>query len=97
MKVSKQCPKCQSSRVGYLEQVYDREDHYLTEATLGVQVKKKNWLYGQNEEKGTFEAYVCADCGYYETYVKDPSSLPFEDLEGFQWLNPEHATGGAYR
>jgi predicted nucleic-acid-binding Zn-ribbon protein len=46
---------------------------------------------------GKLEAYLCADCGYHETYVKDPDSVAWEKLRGFAWLNPETDGSGPYR
>jgi hypothetical protein len=43
---------------------------------------------------GDFEAFICGDCGYFETYLKDPSAL-IRQLQGFRWLNTEQ--DGPYR
>jgi hypothetical protein len=94
MKASKQCPKCHSLKVGYLEHVMDREA-YNDQAVLGRTVPK-GW--SQNGAfVGSLEAYLCADCGYFETYLKDPFSIPFDRLQGFHWLNDLTGTGQPYR
>jgi hypothetical protein len=46
---------------------------------------------------GSLEAYVCTDCGYHESYVKDPGSLEWEQLRGFAWVNPKGDDAGPYR
>jgi predicted nucleic-acid-binding Zn-ribbon protein len=44
---------------------------------------------------GFLEAYVCTACGYYESYVKQPETVPWTKLEGFAWVN--EAETGPYR
>ena len=104
MKASKQCPKCDSLRIGYFEKVYDRV-HGQGEApavsshmpqSAGV-VEKRGWLITKLVGTGEMEAYLCADCGYFEQYVKDPENVPYDKLEGFHWLNPESSEAGPYR
>jgi predicted nucleic-acid-binding Zn-ribbon protein len=34
------------------------------------------------------EVFACAECGYFETYVKDPGSV-LEQITGLRWLNAE--------
>ena len=46
---------------------------------------------------GMLEAFVCTECGYLETYVKDPTTVPFEKLRGFSWLNEPNAQRGTFR
>jgi predicted nucleic-acid-binding Zn-ribbon protein len=98
MKASKQCPKCSSRRVGYLENVLDLNQAYpeaYSPAVVALDVARGR--DGVHEARGKLEAYLCADCGFYETYVKDPASVPFEDLAGFHWLNETPGTGQPYR
>jgi predicted nucleic-acid-binding Zn-ribbon protein len=90
MKASKQCPKCHSLKVGYLDTVIDRGEQAHDEAVVG-RTQLKAWFQG-GEFVGRFEAYVCAQCGYYETYVKDPTSIPFDSIQGFRWINESHGT-----
>ena len=97
MKASKQCPKCSSLKVGYLEHVADKGHTSYEEAVVGTTQPHGNWLISTVEAAGVLEAYVCADCGFYETYVKDPSSVPFDKLQGFHWLNDLTGTGQPYR
>ncbi len=42
------------------------------------------------------EAFVCAECGFYELYLREPESMRFEELEGFQWVNSGRG-GAPYR
>jgi hypothetical protein len=44
-----------------------------------------------------FEAYVCTECGYLETHVKVPTKVPYEEIEGFRWVNPETPEEGPCR
>ena len=104
MKASKQCPKCDSLRVGYLERVHDQTVHDEASKSPWAYASKKvgviessGWLRSYEEGHGLLEAYLCADCGYYETYVKSPEDVPYEKLQGFHWLNPEPPEEGPYR
>jgi predicted nucleic-acid-binding Zn-ribbon protein len=98
MKASKQCPKCHSLKVGYLEHVLDHAYNRHVDAVVGLtSLKVSAWSGPLGEAKGTFEAYVCSACGYYETYVKDPASVPFEQIAGFHWLNEHPDSGQPYR
>ena len=103
MKASKQCPKCDSMRIGYLEQLHDQVSHddavksSYTYVPRKVGVTESNCRLHYLEGHGCLEAYVCADCGYHETYMKDAQSISFDDLKGFHWLNPEPSDAGPYR
>lgn len=46
---------------------------------------------------GQLEAYVCTECGYHETYVREPKTLPWDDLQGFTWVNSDPPEGGPFR
>jgi predicted nucleic-acid-binding Zn-ribbon protein len=95
MKASKQCPKCDSLKVGYLEQVLDAVDPGTRghkPAIVGktpVETKFFGTTIEGVADAGELEAYICTACGYYETYVKQPASVPFDKLDGFHWLNAE--------
>jgi len=100
MKSSKQCPKCHSLKIGYLEQTFDYNtddgaDLHAPEP-VGV-IPKKGWVLTTNVPTGELEAYLCADCGYFETYVKSPGSVPFEELRGFRWVNVAPPADGPFR
>jgi predicted nucleic-acid-binding Zn-ribbon protein len=95
MKASKQCPKCDSLKVGYLERTLDKGEHVHVDAVVGI-TKPWGWLGGR-EPLGGFEAYVCTDCGYFEHYVKGPGEFDFTALQGFHWVNEPPPEGGAYR
>ena len=97
MKSTGTCPKCKSKKIGYLENVVNRVDavHQSHEikghahAPLGVsRTEKKGFLTVIVEgPEGHLEAYFCSKCGFYETYVKDLSTVNFDNLVGFQWVN----------
>ena len=105
MKTSKQCPKCQSLRIGYLEEVQDKTDitrsdtgeGYMEPKSVGFVEEPSFWAGTKRMSVGQFEAYVCADCGYFEHYVKSPESVEFEKLKGFHWVNPDKSEAGPYR
>jgi len=104
MKATKQCPKCDSRRVGHLATVHDQLVHEhtpksrwaFTTRKVGI-AESKGWFHTYAKGQGGLEAYLCADCGYFETYVKDPASVPFDKLQGFSWCNPESVDAGPYR
>lgn len=85
MKTSKQCPKCGSRRLGHLENLLDQEGERDTKLKIG-KVTENLYNFKVKTTAGEIEAYVCAACGYYETYVKDPKSVPWDDMLGFSWL-----------
>ena len=99
MKTSKQCPKCESRRIRYLENTYDynTDDSAQLHAPepVGV-VPKEGWLFTKNIPTGQLEAYLCGDCGYYETYIKNVADLPLEKLLGFRWVNSDEVEAGPY-
>jgi len=43
------------------------------------------------------EAYICADCGYFESYVRTPDEVPWNDLVSFRWVNAAPPREGPYR
>lgn len=95
MKASKHCPKCESLSIG----VIDVPDG------AGVCVEIRLQPVGMKERTdeacyapaGGLEAWVCTECGYYETYVKDPSTVQFDQLVGFRWVYPKPHEDGPYR
>lgn len=46
---------------------------------------------------GPLEAYVCTECGYYETYVKELDEIEWDKLVGFSWINSKPPQGGPFR
>lgn len=85
MKKRRQCPLCHSRRIGHLEEVQD------TAANRMVVGTDASGLF--TKRIGQLEAYVCTDCGYYQTYVKTPESIPYEQLEGFRWVEQQPVKG----
>ena len=90
------CPKCGSRRIGHLEQVIQRTEGQAsgvpvighTPAPLGIEKKELPGLIKVIKEGplGQLEAYLCGECGFYETYVKDPTNQAYDSLVGFRWL-----------
>ena len=100
MKTSKQCPKCQSLRIGLIETQIDKSGEYShsQERVVG-EVMEPGLLWGENAAQiGELEALVCSDCGYFESYVKDPGAVPWDKLIDFRWINAEPPEGmGPFR
>ena len=74
MKKSHQCPKCDGLRIGYLESVLDWGPPFYTP--------------GVRHSRADVEAFVCGECGYFETFLKDPAA-GLEGTEGFRWLGSD--------
>ena len=94
MKKSKVCPKCQSLRIGYVEKLKDYSGESLNigmfDALADSAIRSK-WI------RYEVEGYLCADCGYLETYVKSPESVDYRMISGFRWINPDPSEEGPYR
>ena len=88
MKASKQCPKCSSRRIGFLEMQADQTKGSPVGRSLGFTGEYGNYLGSARRDPiGLLEAYVCADCGYHESYVKSPELLQWQALAGFRWVD----------
>lgn len=103
MKKTRQCPKCSGTKLGYVEYLPDFVDEpdedgmkarpralglvpvTWEEGLIRKQKKTQQWPQGE------FEAYICTTCGYTETYLKKPENINYEQLPGFQWLEPVEA------
>jgi predicted nucleic-acid-binding Zn-ribbon protein len=88
MKKSKQCPKCESLRVGILRGV--REDKLLYPKSDGT-------YSGSTAADIDRDAFICTECGYYESYVRHFDSVLWDELYDFQWMNPKPQPDGPYR
>lgn len=96
MKESGQCPKCGSKQIGHLDQVIQRTEGQAsgvpvighTPAPVGIEQTELPGPFKVIKEGplGQLEAYLCGECGYFETYVKDPQGLNFDNLVGFRWI-----------
>jgi predicted nucleic-acid-binding Zn-ribbon protein len=77
MKHSKKCPKCGSLRVAYLPIQPDRHGAYKDQPrSVGMEDAITGFFSDIPIQRhlGELEAYVCAACGYHESYVKKPDS-----------------------
>jgi predicted nucleic-acid-binding Zn-ribbon protein len=98
MKQSGVCPKCNSHKIGYLENAIQRTEALVDSRTvvghcpapLGIERTQSGGLIKVIKEGpvGKLEAYICTSCGFYETYIKDPAGVQYESLIGFKWINP---------
>jgi predicted nucleic-acid-binding Zn-ribbon protein len=71
MKASQSCPKCQSTKIVYFPQIYDKDyDRWNNSLIIGTRAG----FFGP--KGGELEAYACKECGYTEFYVSN-----LEDLE----------------
>ena len=85
MKKSGTCAKCGGRRVGQLTRLADKGQSGGSRQ-LGY---TKGWI--MYSAAGGVEAYICADCGYFEEYLKSPENMPWDQLDQFRWLNEDEA------
>ena len=93
MRTSNKCIKCGSLAIGHLNRLFDltvERSASLPSKTLGV-------LGNTRQGAGLLEAFVCTECGYVETYVKEPTTISFDRLRGFRWVNEPNAQRGTFR
>lgn len=88
MKRSGTCTKCRSSRVVKVERVPDAGDYtgsgrgHFTGRTASIHVPRAILSRKDGVICGETEAYVCADCGWFEEYVADPAGVAWDEVEG---------------
>ena len=88
-------PKCNSKKIGYLAHVIQRTETDVgsrtvrgnCEAPIGIERSESGGII-KVRPVGKLEAYICGSCGFYETYIKEPSKVHFESIIGFKWINP---------
>ncbi len=94
MRTSGKCTKCGSLAIGHLSRLVDdtgeRGGARFATALLGIDTTIA-------QGAGPLEAYVCTECGYLETYVRAPATVPFEKLQGFRWVNDPNPRRGPFR
>ena len=94
MKQTGVCPKCNSKKVGYLAYVIQLTEADVgsrtvrghSEAPIGIARSESGGVI-KVRPVGKLEAYICGSCGFYETYIKDPSKVPYESIIDFKWIN----------
>lgn len=85
MKRSWECPKCESARVGYLERLPDAGQSGKLGRMIGGASPPNAGRLTLLERVGEVEAFICADCGYFEEYVKAPQTIPWDQVKHFRW------------
>ena len=70
MRTTEQCPKCQSHTIWVVGKIQLR-DPTRSEPSIPFSLAAGEDISGNRIEAGTFEAWVCANCGYTELYAKD--------------------------
>ena len=76
MKNETRCPKCGSLRIGRLQGV--------VETNLVIDGPDAGLSHpGQDILR---DAYICGQCGYYETYVRTEDLALLENYPDFSWL-----------
>lgn len=87
MKRTRQCPKCQSRRIGYLANLHDSGHRGPSVRRVGQMAVGSFLGARMTQSGGEIEGYLCTDCGYLEEYVKQPHQLNWAAVTGFQWVN----------
>ena len=87
MKRTWQCPKCQSSAVGYFEKVMDKGAVTHKPRVREIAQTRAAGAFASSTSAGQVEAFICTACGYFEEYVKNPEQIPWDTLEGFRWCS----------
>ena len=87
-------PKCQSAKIGYLENIIHRTAAQVGSqsvrghcpAPVGITETKSGRLIKviKKEPVGELEAYCCTACGYFETDIKNPSEIPYDSILGYK-------------
>jgi hypothetical protein len=98
VKNDKQCPKCKSLDIGFIEHQPDlRADSKTAYKRVAGLAPVLEGSASVIRKVGTLEAYVCMECGFYETYVRDPRTVEWESIAGFRRVNPDVAPDGPFR
>jgi predicted nucleic-acid-binding Zn-ribbon protein len=87
MKNTQICPKCQSTKVVYVESVRDDGGHSDFNNTFAIGTGRG--ILSMKNGRGELEVYCCRDCGYVEFYVKDLRDLDPERNGWVQEFEPE--------
>lgn len=98
MRDSLRCPKCQSARIGHLERVEDQDGDKPTRTrSLATGYSGTLFTGGMRRHAAEVEAWVCADCGFFEEYVKNPDGVKWDQLPGFRWAREPDDGDGPFR
>lgn len=74
--------------------------HQVPRRVLVKQVATTGMFGGKSTDfapAGETEGYVCAGCGYLEEYLKSPSKIAWESIEGATWHSPRTRGGAPFR
>jgi hypothetical protein len=91
MRNHQRCRSCGGRKIAHALSVLDRGDGNTRES---LALNRPSWW--SSKTQGELEAFVCANCGLVEWWVKDPSTLqPHEDYLAI--LDGESDPNGPYR
>ncbi|MBI2388345.1 MAG: hypothetical protein HYV09_01900 [Deltaproteobacteria bacterium] len=86
MKRTWRCPKCNGARIGYFETLPDSAHGEASKPRMiGNQVVGSFLGLQAHQGAAPVEAFVCTECGYFEEYVKNPTTIPWDQFVGFRW------------
>lgn len=94
MKNTQTCPKCQSRKLWLIEEVRNAESGNAIVA-MSVTSVAGTWT---PIKAGTFEAWVCVQCGYTEWYAKNANEKLWElsnnPQAGVHFIDTSGSQGG---
>jgi hypothetical protein len=98
------CPKCEGTRVMRVDRVADAAEWQGYGAgdlskRSGTAPRREAFLGTQEDFAltGDVEAFVGADCGYFEEYLRDPSSIDWSTIAHATRWSPPRGGGGPFR
>jgi predicted nucleic-acid-binding Zn-ribbon protein len=101
VKRSQICPKCAARRIWVIES-FRIPSETAQGAVLSVVPHQQSagggfFAMARVAPVGSFDAYVCAGCGYSELYAKDFSELREDPARGVRLLDASTAPAGPFR
>ncbi len=95
MKDSLKCPKCDHRKLWLIEKFKTRGP-YEEHCVLPV-VATSYSVWSGNSYEGYFDIFVCAQCGYTESYARDIENLKRDPKRGIFLVDGSLPDGGPFR
>lgn len=77
------CPRCDGDRVGRVEGIGPVDARFAMTRERAARSWSKGWIGRDAGYVGELGAEVCAGCGFFEVFVRDPGMVQWDDLAGF--------------
>ena len=92
MKKTLQCPKCDSRKLWRIETMVERGHRADQTHPMALTVEHRRWTLGE-KATGTFETFICAECGYTEWYASGLDKLEAAPGKGVHFIDNEPEGG----